>query len=98
MLIKFQRKSGPYDYVPSAGFGQQVAAPLIHAVANQWAVGPTPPLMNLHNRSVDWDTMPTLTPSSSMHTSPVNWDTMLPTLQAHLDPQVFEPSPLLSRQ
>ena len=70
--------SGPYHYVPSNGFAQQVAAPLVHAVANQWAVGPTPPL----------------TPSSSLHNSPINWDTMLP---GHLDPQVFEPSLLLSR-
>lgn len=54
--------SGPYYYVPSGGFIPQVAAPLVHAVANQWAVGPTPPL----------------TPSSSLHTSPINWDTALP--------------------
>ena len=91
--------SGPYNYVPSAGFGQQVAAPLIHAVANQWAAGPTPPPSYSHNSSVDWDNMPTISPSSSMHTSPVNWDTMLPMLQlrGNLDPQVFEPSRPLSR-
>ena len=75
--------SGPYQYVPPGGFVQQVAAPLVHAVAsnavaNQWAVGPTPPL----------------TPSSSLHTSPINWDTALP---GHLDPHVFKPSRLLSR-
>ena len=54
--------SGPYHYVPSGGFVQQVTAPLVHGVANQGAVGPTPPL----------------TPSSSLHTSPINWDTVLP--------------------